>query len=389
VPHSSGQACEHWVNYKKDIDLLKNLGFNTFRISISWGKVEPELGRFSENALAHYEDVCAYMVANGIKPVVTLHHYTHPCWFEDMGAFEREENIKYFVNFCEKVFVRLKNYVHLWFTCNTFSGYALAGYAKGMKPPFKKDLGLAIKVLKNLLESHVRVYHKLKCIEPAAQVGIYKNIFQLDPYPWGNFLKNPVDILYSCMGNYIANSSIYNFFKTGVFKVWILNKLSLKYKNKQAIGALDCIGLNYYSGAYVKNCKVINRPDCLPTQNAQYTIYPEGFYRALKSIDKELAKPLTKITKRDIPIYVTENGVASLTDSDRAFFYESYLGALSQAMQEGVDVRGYITWSLLDNYEWRSGYSVKYGICEVDRETQERKLKKGTEFLLRVVNNSN
>lgn len=381
VPHLSGKACEHWTRYKQDIDLLKKLGFNTFRISLSWGKIEPKEGVFSEDALAHYEDVCAYMVKQGIKPVVTLHHYTHPCWFEDNGGFEKEENIKIFVNFCEKVFIRLKKYVHLWFTFNTFTGYAMCGYSQATKPPFKKDMAQAIEVFKNLLESHVQVYHRLKKIDSNSCIGIYKNIFQLDPY----LVCNPFDWLYSYMGNTIANDSIYNFFKTGIFKIWIPKKVDMNYENKHAIGALDMVGLNYYSGAYVKNFKIIPRSECIPTDNPRYTIYPEGFYRALLQVSEQLTKPLEKIKKCSVPIYVTENGIAPKAGKDRDIFYKRYLYALSKAMEKGVDVRGYITWSLMDNYEWSLGYDVKYGICEVDFETQERKLKAGTTFLLDVV----
>lgn len=374
VPHVSGKACEHFIRYKEDIQLMKKLGLNAFRFSISWGKVEPKQGEFSQSVLDHYEDVCKDLVANGIRPVVTLHHYTHPCWFEDLSGFEKEENIKYFVRFCEKVFRRLNKYVHLWFTFNTFVGYSLAGFSQGMKPPFKKDLALAIEVLKNMLESHVRVYHSLKSIDLNSKVGIYKNIFQLDP--WN--LLNPLDRLYSYLGNYISNDLIYNYFKTGVFKVWIPFKVSMNHENKNAIGALDCVGLNYYSGAYVKNFKVIPRPECISTQNSRYTIYPEGFYRAIKQVNEKLTRPLS------VPIYVTENGIATFRAQDREVFYKRYLYALSKAMQEGVDVRGYITWSLMDNYEWSCGYDVKYGICEIDFKTQERTLKEGTEFLINV-----
>ena len=385
VPHISGKACEHWTRYKEDIQTLKKLGFNSFRISISWGKVEPQEGVFNQNALEHYENVCKEMAQNGIKPVVTLHHYTHPCWFEDKGGFEKEENIGHFVCFCEKIFERLKKYVHLWFTFNTFVGFAMAGYSQGLKPPFKKDMALAMEVLKNLLEAHVRVYDKFKGIDKNTKVGIYKNIFHLDS--WNMF--NPLDLLFSSLGNHISNNLIYNFFKTGVFNIWIPKKVSMHYENKNAIGALDFIGLNYYSGAFVRNFKIIPRPECIPTANARYTIYPEGFYRALLQVSDKLAKPIQKIKNQTIPIYVTENGIAALQDSDRDIFYKRYLFALSKAMQEGVDVRGYITWSLMDNYEWASGYKIKYGICEVDFDTQERKLKNGTQFLIDVINTGN
>lgn len=378
VPYISGDACKHWEKYKEDIDLAKKLGFNTFRLSIAWEKVEPKCGEFSQDALRHYEDVCKYIVDKGIKPVITLHHYTDPFWFAGIGGFEKEENIKYFVKFCEQVFTRLNKYRPLWFTFNTFEGYAMPGYSQGTKPPFKKDMGLAIEVLKNLLESHVRVYRALKLIDCNSNIGIYKNIHQLDP--WN--LLNPIDILVGYIGDYIVNDSIYNFFKTGVFKVWIPFKVNMNYEDKSAIGALDQVGLNYYSGKFVKNGKFITRPGCMPTQNKEHCAYPEGFYRAIKDVSRDFAMPL------NIPIYVTENGVAALSDADRGTFYKQYLYALSKAIQEGADVRGYVTWTLMDNYEWTHGYNVKYGLCSVDHETQERKLKPGTEFLLEVVNNN-
>lgn len=378
VPEFSGDACKFWEKYKEDIDLAKSLGFNTFRFSISWEKVEPKASEFSEMALQHYQDVCEYMVQKGIKPVITLHHYADPCWFADMGGFEKEANIKYFVGFCEQVFKRLNKYSPLFFTFNTFEGYAMPGYSQGTKPPFKKDMGLAIEVLKNLLESHVRVYRALEAIDSNAQVGIYKNIHQLDP--WN--LLNPLDILVSYIGSYIINDAIYNFFKTGVFKVWIPTKVNMNYENKAAIGALRFVGLNYYSGKFVKNGKFVTRPGCMSTQNKEHCSYPEGFYRAIKAISRDFAKPL------NLPIYVTENGVAALCDQDRETFYKQYLYAMSKAVKEGVDLRGYITWTLMDNYEWTLGYNVKYGLCSVDRETQERKLKPGTEFLLEVVRNN-
>jgi len=378
VPYRSASACEHWIRYKKDIKLMKDLGFNSYRFSVSWGKVEPVEGEFNQEALSHYEDVCEELVKNGIKPIVTFHHYTHPCWFEDKGGFEKEENIEYFVRFCEQVFKRLNKTVYLWFTFNTFTGYAFGGYYEGIKPPFKKNMQLAVEVLKNLLDAHVCVYHKVKKINKNSRVGIYKNIFHIDPWR----LWNPIDWLFSSMGNHLSNNCIYDFFNTGVFKVWVPKKAYMNFHNDFAIGAFDCVGLNYYSGVYVRNGKMIPRPECISTDNDRYTVYPEGFYRALKQVWDKLAKPI------GVPVYVTENGVAPQLGCPncREYFFKSHLHALSMAIDEGIDVRGYICWSLMDNFEWSFGYTKKYGICAVNFDTQERTLKEGTGFLIDVVN---
>jgi Beta-glucosidase/6-phospho-beta-glucosidase/beta-galactosidase len=177
---------------------------------------------------------------------------------------------------------------------------------------------------------------------------------------------------------------VYEFFTKGVLDICVgipvLGvKNTIKYKNKQAIGAADCIGLNYYSGAYMSNFKVLPRADGIPTQSTLATVYPEGFYAALKQVDSKLAKKL------GIPIYITENGIATGNAEYRDAFYRSHLNVLSKAMQEGVDVRGYIVWALMDCFDWMEGYDFEYGVYSVDRKTQERKLKPGTEFLTGVI----
>ena len=374
VPHKSGNACEHYKRYKSDIQLMKDLGFKAYRFSISWGKVEPESGTYNQDVLDHYEDVCKELVDNGIKPLITLYHYTHPCWFEDKGGFEKEENLEDFVNFCVKVFERLNKYNPVWFTFCSYIGYAFPAYFMGFKPPFKKDMQLSLDVMKHMLDTHVRVYHRLKSIDKTAKVGIHKTVYMIDPYcRW-----NPLDLMYSWFGNKMQNYAIYDFFTTGVYKVWMPGKAYIKYENEKAKGALDCIGLTYYSAAYAKNSKIIPRPECMPTENERYTMYPQGFYRTLHQVNDYLAKPL------HVPIYVTETGIAAKSDEDRDIFFKRHLYVLSKALQDGIDIRSYCCWSLMDNFEWSYGYTKKYGICRVNFETQERTLKKGAEFLVEV-----
>lgn len=381
-----GVACEHWKRYKEDIKLVKNFGCNAYRFSISWGKVAPKPGEFNKKAIDHYEDVCKELKKQGIRPIITLYHYAHPMWFENKGAFEKEENIKYFVDYCMMMFERLNKYNPIWFTINTFTGTSLHAYYMGTKPPFKKDMGLALKVLKNLLQAHVEFYRKAKKCEKesASTIGIYKIIFPIDKYRswqiWDSVGVSFVDK--------INNSSIYDFFTKGILDINIGipvlgMKNSIKYKNKEAIGAADCVGLNYYTGAYMSNFKVVPRADGIPTQSSLATVYPDGFYDALKQVDSRLAKKLK------IPIYVTENGIATNNSHYRDVYYRSHFNALSKAMKEGVDVRGYMVWALMDSFDWMEGYDFEYGVYSVDRKTQERTLKPGTEFLFDVIKSHN
>jgi len=385
------RACEHWERYKEDIQLIKNLGCNTYRFSISWSKVEPKEGKFNDKALNHYEDVCKELQKNNIRPIITLYHYAHPVWFEKKGAFEKEDNVACFVNYGIKVFEKLNKYNPIWFTINTFTGASFHSYYMGTKPPFKSDMGLALTVLKNVLEAHVAFYRKAKDQKnPSTKkpiestIGIYKAIFPVEKYRswqfWDNIGVSFVDKL--------NNKSIYDFFKKGKLNITLgipalYIKNSIAHENKKAIGALDCVGLNYYSGGYMSNFKILPRKKKIPTQSSLLTIYPEGFYTSLLQIHECLAKPLS------IPMYVTENGIATENSEHRDVFFRSHLQMLSKAMKEGVDVRGYVVWSLMDNFDWLEGYNLNYGLYAVDRKTQERTLKAGTEFFVDVIKKHN
>lgn len=375
----AGKACDHWNRYKEDIALMQALGVKAYRFSVEWSKIEPEEGRFDLNALQHYREVCEALLAAGIKPVVTLHHFTNPLWFEQGGAFEREENIPLFVRFGEFVFQELHDKVRLWCTINEPEVYATQGYFRGEFPPGKKDPPLTGVVLKNLLEAHMQVYHALKKMPGGdeAQIGLVKNIFQLDPHRRWHWL----DWALSRQLNHVFNDCILQFFKTGHFKFKISRMAEVRHFNAGARRAMDFIGLNYYSHLHVKFrwnppefFALAHRPAEIMT-DLIYPIYAEGLYRAIKTV-----------AALNVPIYITENGIADAKDDRRDLFIRRYLYALSRAIKDGSDVRGYFYWSLMDNFEWAEGYEMKFGLYEVNFKNQERKLRKGAEYFVKVVN---
>ncbi len=161
----SGLACDHWNRYPEDISLIKELGLSHYRFSVEWSKIQPEHDVFDEHVLSHYSKMIDTLIENDITPVLTLHHFTHPIWFDKMGAFEKEENIQIFISFCERVFKEYSSKVSYWCTINEPGVVATQGYFSGMFPPGKKDSQLSAVVLKNLLDAHVKVYHALKKME--------------------------------------------------------------------------------------------------------------------------------------------------------------------------------------------------------------------------------
>lgn len=361
----SGKACDHWNSYKQDIALLKQFKVNSYRFSIEWSNIEPEKGVFNKAAIKHYHDLLDLLIENNITPFITLHHFTHPQWFEELGGFERESNITYFVRFCKTVFDQYKNKAKYWVTFNEPGVYVFQGYVRGVYPPGKTNTHLAGKVTRNILRAHANVYNVLRAIEPnkqKAQIGIVHNITQFEPFN----PKNKIEKTVTYYLNHTFYDAVLDFFKTDKYKFKIPLFANVKYEYKNAKSTLDFFGLNYYSHVLIswKSKKPQYRDGEIAT-DMPYGIYAEGMYRAIN-----------QASKIGVPIYITENGIADAKDDRREMFLKQYLYAVSKAIKDGYDVRGYFYWSLLDNFEWDMGYDLKFGLFEVNYKTQERKLRK-------------
>lgn len=373
-----GLACDHWNRYPEDIKLMTNLGVSSYRFSVSWSKIMPKEGVVDSIALQHYVDVCDSLLAAGIQPMVTLHHFCHPMWWEEKGAFEKEENIADFVEFSEVVFNALKGRATTWCTLNEPAVFVIAAYFDGHFPPGKQDPELAAIVLKNMFKAHVAVYQKLKRLPGGdeAEIGIVKNMHQIDPMnDWNLF-----DRLLSRTVNKGFNGSFISTFKDGNYRFSFPTLVDEQEAIPDAPSTLDFVGLNYYSHNAMEFSLDLDEalktrmfPDETPT-DMDYTVYPEGFYRAIKEISV-LGKP----------IMITENGVADMDDDIRGEFIKKYLYAVSKAIEDGYDVKGFHYWSFIDNFEWDLGYDERFGLYEVDFETQKRTLREGSKEFQRIV----
>ncbi len=417
-PTDEEYSMDFWHHYKAYIDYAKDhLKLNALRFSIEWAVVQPHgPGSFDQVALDHYADLFIYAIKRGITPLVCFHHYTDPCWFIDRNGFEKTENIDHFVTFCKRVYSHLMTALRddkqalkalqevyprqpLWATFNSPEGYAFRGYREMSSPPAdpkKKGLAWVARVLKNVLEAHVRVYYALKNEYEQLnlpqeiknpQIGFLKNVHQLDPAKktWLQYCCSPLTRIICYTGDMLQNESVYRFFTTGEFTVHIPFKLNLTHKNSFAIGALDFIGLNYYSNRHLFLTKTVQEQEPeRTTDNGNYRIYPQGLYRAIVELSERIAQPLS------IPIYVTENGIATMDDEKRYAFYHQYLYALCKAIEDGYPVYGYLPWTLADNYEWpnRKKHSKRvYGLCSVDKNDPAKLIiKNGTRSYIDFVN---
>lgn len=396
VTDYSGKTCDQWNHYKEDIKLMHEMGLGIYRFSLAWDKIQPTPDTFDNNAIEHYKDMCRELAKYGIKAHIGFHHYADPKWFADLGGFTEETNIQYFAHFCEYVLEafaqdpEINNTVLLWSTFNSPSGYVFHKYHTGRFPPgTQNNKQLCMTTLKNMMEAHVRAYQLGKAKNPSAQIGILKNIMQLDPWrPW-----HPMDNFACSIAQKMTDTCIFSFFTTGRFvaKIPFDNApfmADVDYTNLEAPNCLDFIGLNYYGHSYIKNMTRFLHPGEIHTKNPNYALYPEGLCRALHTITEEIVRPIEQSTGKHLPIYVTENGTALDNPEHRLQFFQRYMYALNKARKEGCDVRGYSFWSFMDNYEW-GAYNKQYGLVHVDFGSPEltRTIKTdiGTQYYLNLI----
>lgn len=390
----SGSSADHWNRYKEDIDLMKkDFNTNTFRFSLAWDRIEPREGEFNQEAIQHYIDEVDALNEVGIVPMVTLHHFAHPTWFEDKGAFEKQENIAYFVRFAKKIFEALGAKVPLWCTINepgiyVFQGYLPwnckfpPGYApKNGKKSSAEAYAMGAKVLQHLMQAHTEVYRALKALPSGdkAQIGLAHQHLKFEPYSWWN----PVERYMGHQCNDIICHSIIDFLKTGKFSY-----ANAQYKAPEG-KISDFIGLNYYSRVLCK-MKLGNLwsndeddhiviPSCYEHEtmtDMDYAIYPEGIYEAIK-----------EVAQTGLPIYITENGIDDRHEYDwrRAKWFAEYLKMVSLALEDGYDVRGYYCWTLTKNFEWDMGWGPRFGVYDVDLVTKKRTLKDGARIYGNII----
>ncbi len=331
----AGSATDHYNRFKEDFDIAKSLGHNAHRISIEWSRIEPEESKFDNDEIEHYRQVIKALKEKGLKPLVTLWHFTLPLWFIQKGGFANKESIGYFSRYCKHVVKELNEEGILWSTINEPVVYSTNSYLWGQWPPFDIfKINRFWRVFNNLAKAHKISYEEIKEDVPSANVGIIKNNMYIHVSKYSKF-------------NIIHH--IYRFFTDRFWNKMFMNKINNYF---------DHIGLNYYfhtefgkKEKYVKN-------------DMGWDLYPEGIEYVLEDM-KRYKKP----------IYITEAGIADKKDHYRAEYIKDLVVAIYKAIEKGVDVKGFLYWSLLDNYEWGWGFSKKFGLVEVDMLTKERKIR--------------
>lgn len=343
-------AADSYNRYEQDFDLCAELNNNAIRISIEWARIEPEEGRFDQKEIQHYKKVLKAAQDRGLKTFVTLHHFTSPQWLTEKNGWANFKTPKLFARFAKKCEVEFGPLIDAYMTINEPQVYVMQSYWKGVWPPGKHNPLLGVLVELNMHKAHTLAYKAIKKLRDV-DVGLVKNIVWYETHP---HKKNFWDDMACRLINFLGRD------------------FYIRPQRKDT----DFIGLNYYFTFQVRKLK-LHTPQQYRS-DLGWWINPKG-----------LENILVYLKKYDMPIYVTENGLADADDSLRGQFIRGHLIACSRAIKQGANLKGYFHWSLIDNYEWAEGFWPKFGLVEIDREHNlERKTRMSFYYYADVCKNN-
>jgi beta-glucosidase len=333
LPHKSGEACDSWHRWSKDIDLLSAMHLNAYRLSLEWARIEPEPGRFDQQALDTYRKLLEALKTRGIEPMVTLHHFTSPAWLADRGGWANRDVLNRFAAYTDVAARQTSDLVKWWCSINEPSILGLKAYIEGSWPPFRpRDLKGYSRLLRNANRAHAMARRILRSYRPDAQVSMAFALWPCEPLRhW-----SPIDQAIARIGDWLWQGRI------------VLRSAQ----------RLDWIGVNYYSRTLVGWPWPKGGPKTPnPRTDFGWEIYPRGLHDVL-----------LRVGRFGKPVVITENGIADADDDQRGAYIMAHVEQMRRAISDGVDLRGYMHWTLLDNFEWAEGFDQKFGLATRDRQ---------------------
>lgn len=349
----SGDACDSYHRYGEDFAIAGKLGFNCYRLGVEWARIEPSEGQFSNAELDHYERVLTACRARGLRPIVTFNHFTTPLWFAERGGFEVADAPAIFARYCRKVAEHLGSLMHMATTFNEANIRLLVTLIPQFKaalPLVKASLAAAAKATNSpkfsriayanplvvtpiMQEAHRRGYDAIKSVRPELPVGITLTTQDIQA-------RTP---------------ALVEHYRNRLYGDWI----------DVARTRADFFGVQTYTRFRFDEHGMLPPPPGAELTLSGYEFYPKALANTIRWAHGAIGKP----------IYITENGISTLDDARRIDFIDQALDGVRECLDEGISVHSYIYWSLLDNFEWTSGYGVPFGLVAVDRDGFQRTLK--------------
>ncbi|MFN8036589.1 MAG: glycoside hydrolase family 1 protein [Acidimicrobiia bacterium] len=336
----SGDACDHFWRYPADIAMLAELGFNAYRFSLEWSRIEPEEGELSRNALDHYRRMLACCHEHGIVPVLTYHHFTTPRWAAAGGGWSERRTAERFARFCERAAAHLGDLVGISCTINEPNVVSLMGYFLGEFPPGLTDGDAYLRANDVMVHAHQLAYDAIKGGPGDSPVGLTLAMSDFQAVPGGEEMMQ------------MARTSMEDVFL-------------------EAARGNDYVGAQMYTRIRFGPEGLMGPEDGVRTTLMGYEFWPQSLEATVRRA----------VEVAQVPVIVTENGISVTDDAERVEYVTEALRGLGRCLDDGLDVRGYFYWSLLDNFEWAQGYAPTFGLVAVDRETQERSVKPSARWL--------
>jgi len=378
---SSGIACDWWNRAEQDFDIARALGLNSMRISVSWARIEPEDGIFDAVAIERYRQMLSALIERNIRPMVCLHHFAHPSWFEEKGAFLSPRCVEDFTRFVKFTVAELSDLCSDWITINEPNVYASEGYLDGNHPPARSGhLREYFRVLGNMALCHGAAYHLIHKLQKGARVS-FANHFII--------FTQVRDQVFDRLAARIASDSFNNIFINLITGKKIPPFCGLKGRLDEIRDTWDFVGVNIYGGTdvafditqpktgFVRRINPVNgRTGDLDSEgNAMFSeIYPQGIEIVVK-----------KLAQHDKPFYILENGVPDSEDRLRPWVIATAVKTMNELIRQGYKILGYHHWTLVDNFEWAHGYSERFGLVGMDPVTHERKPRPSASFYSEIV----
>ena len=416
--HFAGAACNHWNLFEADVKKMKALGLRMYRFSVDWSRCEPSEGVYDWDVIDRYASWCKLLRSNGIEPMVTLHHFVEPEWFDAIGGWELSENIIHFRRFVEVICKKLASDCKYWCTLNELNGFAMCGWVAGIHPPgTKDDPWLMIKVIKNMLVGHTEATKVIRAthadlaksangngkagggMKPIISIAMSHIIFTPSPgYGPLAILSGIVALLVGYLFNFIYWDLLIRgrvplpFYLLICLLGWRKDCLELK-------GTVDVLGINHYYRSVVSFEK--DDPNRVPGALDLFIRLPLGITLSacpIQNFEKsdmgwDLTPSSMELLLRTMwerykfPIFVTESGIADGEEPDtrRIRYLSSLLEVAHKLRSDGVDLRGYLFWTLMDNFEWAEGFEPRFGLLHTDFKTFERKERASSAMIKRVL----
>lgn len=388
-------ACDHYHRYQEDVAHMKKMNNRAYRFSISWPRIFPGgQGKINEKGLDFYKKLIDELKSNDIIPVATIYHWDLPQHLQFLGGWANNDTVKYYTEYARTLFQELGDDVPYWITFNEPWCISFLSNMIGEHAPGKKDTRMALEVAHNLHIAHGRAVEAFKQEKISSEIGITLNLYPVEGVDEQEKTNKAVQLMDQHKNRWFLDPVFFGKYPEKLYKIYQshFGDFTAEHADiKEAQQDIDFLGVNYYTRTVVKfDPNHILKSEAVNPKGSKYTDmgweeYPQGLYKLLKRVDQDYGP---------VPLYITENGAAykekvekdgAVHDPDRINYLKEHFQAAFQAIEEGVPLKGYFVWTLMDNFEWAFGYNKKFGLIYTDFDNNQKRIWKDSAYWFKKV----